>query len=62
MEVTTSLSGVDYEQSLFPSLVRRASEKKSARKINRRRAKTLADLLSLARRTKLLGGKERSNK
>ena len=34
-------SFVDYEHSLFPSSVRRASEKDSARKINRRRAKTL---------------------
>ena len=31
---------LDYEQFLFPSLVRRASEKKSARKIYRRLAKT----------------------
>ena len=31
---------IDYEQSLFPTLVRPASENKSVRKINRRRAKT----------------------
>ena len=31
---------LDYEHSLFPGLVRRASEKKSARKISRRLAKT----------------------
>ena len=34
------LLGGDYDQSLFPSLVHRASEKKSARKINRRLMKT----------------------
>ena len=57
---------LDYEQSLFPNLVRRANVKKSARKINRRPAKTgssqcfaerqfifLTDSVSLARRTKL---------
>ena len=35
-----SLQQLDYEQSVFPSLFDRTSEKKSARKINRRHVKT----------------------
>ena len=43
-------SQANYEQSLFPSLVCPASEKKSARKINRRLAKTGSKKLAPTRR------------